>query len=127
MLRLLLYWVVSAASLVVSAYVAGNWLGLDVRVDTERPVQLFLGVALLGLVNATLGTIAKFFTLGLNCLTFGLAWIMVNALLFWMVGQWGIGFYVGNFLSALVGSLLMGIVLGMLRGLIDRDGETASA
>ncbi|MCH8274067.1 MAG: phage holin family protein [Armatimonadetes bacterium] len=120
MTRLLTYWVISAASIVLSAYVASA-LGLDVQVDLEHPLQLFLGVGLLGVANVTLGSVAKLVTLPLNCLTFGLAWIAVNAVLFWWVGQMGIGFYVGDWLSALVGSLLMGVALGVLRRFVDRN------
>jgi putative membrane protein len=123
-MRFLIYWVISAISLIISAYVA-KALGFDVRVDIDHPLQLMLGVLLLGLVNATIGAIAKLFTLPLNCLTFGLVWLLINAALFLWVGQMGIGFFVGNFWSALVGSLLMGLVLGILRRFTERDEQPA--
>src|ERR1700694_435964 len=52
-MRFLIYWIISAISLIISAYVA-RALGLDVRVDLNHPLQLMLGVLLLGLVNATI-------------------------------------------------------------------------
>ncbi|MER3466731.1 MAG: hypothetical protein C4340_06430, partial [Armatimonadota bacterium] len=83
----------------------------------DKPLTLFIGVAVLGLVNSTIGRIAKMVTLPLACLTFGLAWVLINALLFWWVGTFGLGFKVGDFGAALVGSVLMSVVGGALRGL----------
>ena len=37
----------------------------------------------------------------------------------------GIGFHVDDFWSALVGSLLMGLVLGILRRFTERDEQPA--
>ena len=116
-MRLLIYWVISAISLVASAF-AAKALGFQVDVDLADPLRFMLGVGILGLVNATIGTAAKLVTTPLNCLTFGIAWLLINALLFYLVGQLEYGFSVGNFPSAIVGSLLMGIVLGLLRRLL---------
>lgn len=60
-MRLLLYWLLSAVSLVVSAF-AANAIGFDVQVDTESPLKVLLGTAVLGLVNVTLGTVLKLLT-----------------------------------------------------------------
>jgi putative membrane protein len=120
--QILLYWIISVFSLVVSAWAAGA-LGFDVRVSLDHPLQVFMGVAILGLINATIGTVAKFVTAPLNCLTFGLVWTAVNALLFWWVGQWNIGFHVGDFWSALVGSIAMGLVLVILRRITMSNGS----
>ncbi len=117
MLRILLYWVLSAVALALSALVA-RFLGFPLEVYPDKPLQVFLGVALLGLANVTIGSLARFFTAPLNCATFGFAWIGVNALIFWGVGQWRIGFYVPDFWTALVGSLLMSLSLGILKRLL---------
>jgi putative membrane protein len=114
MLRILLYWVLSAVALVLSALLA-RLLGFPIEVYQDKPLQIFLGVALLGLANVTIGNLARFFTAPLNCATFGLVWIVINALIFWGVGQWRVGFYVPNFWSGLVGSLLMSLTLGILK------------
>ncbi|HET6644063.1 MAG TPA: phage holin family protein [Fimbriimonadales bacterium] len=125
-MRLLIYWVISAISLIISAFVAIK-LGSDIVLDVDPPWRIMVGVAILGLVNATIGTLAKIITAPLNCLTFGLIWILINAALFYWVGQFGsrtdplMGFYVGDFFAAVVGSVLMGIVLGLLRRFTDSD------
>lgn len=119
-MRLLLYWLLSAVSLVVSAF-AANAIGFDVQVDTESPLKVLLGTAVLGLVNVTLGTVLKLLTAPLACLSFGLTIIIINALLFWLAGTWEIGYRVGDFWAALVGSLLMGLVLGLFKSLLSSD------
>ncbi len=116
-MRLLIYWIISAISLVVSALIAAA-LGFDVQVHTDEPLKVLLGTAVLGLINATLGSVLRLLTAPLACLTFGLAWVLINALLFWLVGTWELGYQVGDFWGALVGSLLMGLVLGLLRRIV---------
>lgn len=123
-MRFLIYWLISAVSLVASAYIAGA-LGFRVTVELNDPIRLMLGVLVLSLVNATIGRIAKFITLPLNCLTFGIVWLLINAALFLWVGQMKIGFTVGDFWSALVGSILMALVLGILRHLTEKHEEPA--
>lgn len=121
-MALLIHWLVGAIALVISSLVA-QALGFDLVVDTGRPLLLFIGVAVLGLVSATIGRVAKLITLPLACLTFGLAWVVVNALLFWWVGTLGLGFEVGDFWAAVVGSVLMSVVGGMLLGMTTHEGK----
>ena len=121
-MALFLHWLVGAVALVISS-LAARGLGLNLTVDVDKPLTLFIGVAVLGLVNSTIGRIAKMVTLPLACLTFGLAWVLINALLFWWVGTFGLGFKVGDFGAALVGSVLMSVVGGALRGLAAPEGK----
>ncbi|MBA3725842.1 MAG: phage holin family protein [Armatimonadetes bacterium] len=129
-MRLLIYWVISAISLIVSILIATP-LGSDIVLDVDPPWRILLGVIVLGLVNATLGSIAKLLTAPLNCFTFGLVWLLINGALFYWVGQFGtrenptMGFYVGDFWAAVVGSLLMGIVLGLMRRFAHKDEPAA--
>ena len=46
-----------------------------------------LGVAILALLNATLGKILKLLTLPLNCLTLGLFSLVINAIIFMIVAS----------------------------------------
>ncbi|MBL1150362.1 MAG: phage holin family protein [Armatimonadetes bacterium] len=123
-MNLLLYWMISAVSLAAAVYVAGR-LGFDAALDPENPWPMFLGVALLGLVNATVGVVAKLITAPLNCLTFGIAWLVINAALFLWVGQLKIGFFVGDFWAALFCSVVMGVILGFLRRFAVKGEKTA--
>ena len=129
-MRLLIYWVISAIALILSAFIAAA-LSFDISLDFDPPWQIMVGTLVLGLVNATIGMLLKFITSPLNCLTFGIAWILVNATLFYAVGQVGtradspMGFYVGDFGAAIAGSLLMGITLGLLKKLTDGNDRPA--
>ena len=129
-MRLLIYWIISAISLIVSILIA-TMLGSDIVLDVDPPWRILIGVAVLGLVNATLGRLAKAITTPLNCLTLGLVWLLINGALFYWVGQFGtrdnptMGFYVGDFLAAVVGSIFMGIVLGLMSRFMDKDESPA--
>ena len=114
MIRLLLYWVISVVAVVVAAGVC-QMLQLGFTADWNQPGRLFLGVAVLGLINATVGTLLKILTIPLNCLTFGLIHFFINAFLLWWVGQQDLGFKVTDWLAAIVGSVIIGIIIGLLR------------
>jgi len=62
-----------------------------------------------GLVNAVLRPILNLLTLPLNVLTLGLFGLVVNALLFWLVGSVVSGFVVHGFWPAFFGAILMGL------------------
>jgi putative membrane protein len=119
-LRVLLDWILGVVALVLSS-VIGKALGFGIEAETDKPLLLFVAVAALALVNATIGRIARMITLPLACLTFGIAWVALNGLLFWWVGSWGLGLKVDGFLSGVVGSLLMSLAGGALRMLFRED------
>ena len=125
MSRLILKWVFFTVALIVAAKVTGMFMpGFDVI-----PIKTFmdaltvlLGAAVLALINATLGRVVKFLTIPLNCLTLGLFSLVVNAAMLMLAGSLKIGFVVENFLAALVGSLVLAVVYGLLGILIpDED------
>ncbi|MBT9252819.1 MAG: phage holin family protein [Brockia lithotrophica] len=63
-----------------------------------------------GLVNAVIRPVLNLLTLPLNVLTLGLFGLVVNALLFWLVGSVVSGFVVHGFWPAFFGSILMGLL-----------------
>jgi len=63
-----------------------------------------------GLVNAALRPVVMFLTLPFNALTLGLFGLVVNALLFWLVGSVVSGFVVHGFWPAFFGSILTGLL-----------------
>jgi len=121
MTRLLLRWILLAFS-VVAASLMTQALGLAFKVDTSsvaKGIQLLLGVAVLALLNATLGRILKLLTLPLNCMTLGLFSLVINAVVLWVAAGTGLGFRIEGttgeqFLAALVGSTLVAILNGVL-------------
>ncbi len=108
---LLLHWLISAASLIIAAYIIP---GIEIR---------GLGTALIapiviGLVNATLGLILKILTLPLTFLTLGLFWLIINALMLQLAAAIVPGFYVSGFWSAFFGAIILSLVSMVLRSLI---------
>ncbi len=85
---------------------------------------LLVTVAALGIANAVLRPILKALTLPLTCLTFGLFAFVVNALLFWLSGQVVPDkFHVAGWQGPLFGSVVMGIVGGILNNVLVSKRE----
>jgi putative membrane protein len=76
MLRLLLHWILNAfALLVVSHFVEGF--------HVNSIVSALIAVVVIGLFNATLGLFLKIITLPLGILTFGIFFLVINAVILW--------------------------------------------
>lgn len=129
--RLLLRWVILAASVVIASFVT-QALGLKFYVTLRHGsdyIELLIGVAILAFANATFGRIIKFITLPLNCLTLGLFSLVVNAIVLLVVASLDIGFKIegspmGKFISAFVGSVVISLVNGLLEQFVpDKDED----
>lgn len=131
-MRLLIYWVISAIALIASSAIAMA-MGLDIYLNLEPWWKIMVGTLVLGLLNATVGLVLKFITTPLNCLTFGIAWLLINAYIFMFVGQIGgktdtpMGYYVGNYWSAVVTSFIMGVILAVLRKITEEKEHDSPA
>ena len=79
--------------------------------------KLLLVAAIFGLVNTFVRPILRIFTLPITVLTLGLFLVVINALMLLLTGaisnELGLGLTVGDFLAALLGSIVISIV-GML-------------
>ncbi|MCS7273308.1 MAG: phage holin family protein [Fimbriimonadales bacterium] len=123
-MRFLLKWLLFAVALYLTFW-SGALLGLDMRPSPNFLDNLLMAL-LLGLVNALLRRGVRLALLPLNCLTLGIAGVLVNALLFWAVFALApFNFRVGNFWAALYGSIMLGIINGLLSGVLlpDEDDE----
>src|SRR5260370_24017521 len=102
MLRLLLHWILNAlALLVVSHFVEGF--------DVSNVVSAFIAVVVIGLLNATLGLFLKIITLPLGILTFGIFFLVINAVILWFSGKLVPGFAVTTFGAAFLGALALAV------------------
>ncbi len=104
--------------------------GIDNSAGTSGTrIATLVGVALIfGLVNATLKPLIKFFTGCLYILTLGLLGLVVNALLFllvgWLAGRLGLPFTVSGFWAAFFGAIVVAVVGALLHFVIpDRLDE----
>ncbi|MBX3118342.1 MAG: phage holin family protein [Fimbriimonadaceae bacterium] len=130
MSNLLLKWVLTAVGVVVAAWLT-SLVGLTLKADIQtwgHAAQLLVGVAILGLLNATLGRILKLLTVPLNCLTLGLFSLVINGLILWITSRLDMGFTITGtpwqqFLSAVFGSIVISAVSGILRGLLKENKD----
>ena len=107
MIRLLLKWLLSAASLLFVAYV---YSGVVVQSFPSALIAAFV----IGLFNVVLRPILVVLTLPVTIVTVGLFLFVINALMFWASASVLDGFQVTGFAAALIGSLiysLLGVVI----------------
>jgi putative membrane protein len=115
-MRWLLHWILNAvALLVVSHFVQGF--------EISSFVSALIAVVVIGLLNATLGLLLKFVTLPLGILTFGLFFLVINAVVLWFSSKFVPGFAVTGFKPAFIGALALALIhllFGFIKGSASR-------
>lgn len=104
MLRLILLWTTVAFTLLLLTKILPG-------ITVSSVANAFIAALVIGLVNAVIRPIAQLLALPLNILTLGLFAFVVNALMFWLAAGFVPGFQIHNFLSALLGSLVLSVVV----------------
>ncbi len=122
MKKLLIRWVISAASIFAAA-----WLLPGIRVEGGGWTVYFWMAIILGLANAVIRPILKLLTCPLILLTLGLFTLVINALTLWIAASiaegMGIGFHVAGFGSALLGSIIISVVSVILNAFVKDDDD----
>lgn len=122
--------IVRIAATAVAIWVAATYFpgppGIVVATAGASPWLVYAVLAvILGLVNAFIKPIVTLFTFPITLLTLGLFLLVINALMLMLaskIAQWaGYGFMVDGFLPAVLGSLVISIVGGVLYGLLGGD------
>ena len=113
-MRLLLVWLVNALALIAVAYLVPS-------IHVASFTSALIAALVLGLVNAVIRPVLVILTLPVTVLTLGLFILVINALLFWLVGSILDGFRVAGFWGAFFGSILFSIVSWLLSSLVMRD------
>ncbi len=126
----LLRWVASGVALfiIVMAYSATkdpkHFKALETPgIWADNTTAILIAVGALGLANSIVRPIIMFFAWPINCITFGLFSWVLNVLLFLAVGNLGFGFHVNGALAALIGSVAMGFLSGMINFFLGEGGE----
>ncbi|MFY9235184.1 MAG: phage holin family protein [Fimbriimonadaceae bacterium] len=130
-MRLLLRWILLAVSVIAASYLTkALGLGFEATADGLGSfLRLMLGVAILALLNATLGNILKLLTLPLTCLTLGLFSLVINAVILIWAASLNLGFTITEtdgwqrFWTAFVAAVLISAVNGLLGALLIKDRE----
>jgi putative membrane protein len=102
LMQLLIRWVVLAVGVMLATRLVPG-----IAYDEGR--TLLVVVLLLSFFNAILKPLLVFFTLPFIVITMGLGVVVINALLFLLVGRLVAGFYVEGFLAALIGSVVVSL------------------
>jgi putative membrane protein len=114
MVRLLLKWLLQAFALLVTARVVP---GFQVRSITAA----LIAVLIIGLLNVTLGLLLKLITLPLGILTLGLFFLIINAFILRLAGNFSPGFYVSTWTAAIIGAIVLALLHMLTSALLDRN------
>jgi putative membrane protein len=110
MTRLLVVWLLNAAALMAVAY-------LMPQITVTNFISALIAAFALGFVNTVIRPILTVLTLPISILTLGFFFLLLNGLLFWMVGKVLNGFEVNGF-WAVLGGLLYGLISWALAALV---------
>ena len=116
MVRLILNWVLSAVAVWVVAHVVPG-------VSVSGPMAALIAALAIGFVNATIGLVLKILTFPLSLVTFGLFWLVINALMLELAAALVPGFQVHGFPAAFVGAIVLSLVNMMLKWLVFPERE----
>jgi len=116
MVRLLLHWILNAVALLLVAHFVQGF-------DISNVISALIAVVVIGLFNATLGLFLKIITLPLGILTFGIFFLVINAVVLWFSSKFVPGFAVTTFKAAFLGALALAVlhlVFGFVGGAMKR-------
>lgn len=83
-------------------------------IEVTGPGGALIAALILGVVNAILRPILVLLSLPLELVTLGLFTLVINALLFWLVGALHVGLTVDGFWPAFWGAIVMSIISWLL-------------
>jgi putative membrane protein len=110
-MRMLLHWLLSAVAVWIVAHIVPG-------ISVSGPTAALIAALVIGLINATLGLVLKILTFPLTILTLGLFWFVINALMLELAAYFVRGFYVRNFIAALLGAVMLSLVSSVLQWLV---------
>ncbi|MEN6409286.1 MAG: phage holin family protein [Anaerolineaceae bacterium] len=110
-MKLILRWAINAVALYAAVILMR---GHGITAQKEDWFSFLMLALIFGLVNAILRPILKVLTCPMIILTLGLGTLLVNTLLFYLVGvigsRFGVGFQVDGFVPAFLGALIVSVV-----------------
>lgn len=112
-MRWLLHWFLNAVVLLLVSHLVEGF-------HVSGLLSALFAVVIIGFFNATLGLLLKFITLPLGILTFGLFFLVINAIVLWFSSKFVPGFAVTNFRAAFLGALALAVIQ-ILIGFLGAD------
>ena len=118
MARVLLHWVLNAVALLIVAHFVDGF-------EVNGFISALIAVIVIGLFNATLGLFLKVITLPIGILSFGIFFLVINAIMLWFSSKFVPGFAVTTFKAAFLGALALALI-HMLFGFIGKKTQPRS-
>jgi putative membrane protein len=112
MARMLIGWLLNAIALLAVAYLLPS-------IHVASFGAALLAALVLGLVNTLIRPVLVVLTLPVTLLTLGFFLLVINGLLFWLVGNLLDGFSVGGFWPGVFGALLYSLISWLLSSLLQ--------
>jgi len=116
MTRLIVHWLLSALCLLlVSRFVPGIFVrGIGTAL---------IAAVVIGLVNGTIGALLKLVTFPLTILTFGIFWLLINALMLKFAALLVPGFEVRGLWPAFWGGIILSVLNMLVRRVLEDSSE----
>jgi len=116
MVKILAHWVLSALCiLVVARFVPGFFV--------RSFGTALIAAVVIGLVNSTIGALLKIVTFPLTILTFGIFWLLINALMLKFAAVFVPGFEVRGLWPAFWGGLILSALNMIVRQVLNSSRE----
>ncbi len=111
MAKLLLVWLINAVALLAVAYLVPS-------ISVDSFTTALVAALVLGLMNTIVRPVLVLLTLPVTLLTLGLFILVINGLLFWLVGSFIEGFVVGGFWAGLLGAVVYSLISWAMSALV---------
>jgi putative membrane protein len=108
---MLLHWVITAIAVWLTSLIVPG-------IYVNGPLAALIAAIAIGLVNATVGVILKIITFPITVITFGIFWLILNAILLKLASAFVPGFYIRGFGAAFWGAIVLSIVNMLLKWLV---------
>ena len=114
-MKLLLVWLLNALALLAVAYLVPG-------IYVAGFAAALVAALVIGLVNMLIKPILVLLTLPITILTLGLFILVINGVLFYLVGHWLEGFEVKTVMAGIIGALVYSVLSWLLSTLfIDNE------
>jgi putative membrane protein len=116
MTRLVAHWILSALCLLLVTELVPGF--------TMRGIgTALIAAVVIGLVNGTVGALLKIVTFPITILTFGIFWLVINALMLKFASVIVPGFDVRGFWPAFWGGIILSLLNMIIRQIMKRSAE----
>jgi putative membrane protein len=116
MVKLLAHWILSALCLLLVAHFVPGFF-------VSGFTTALIAAVVIGLVNGTIGVLLKIITFPLTIVTFGIFWLLINALMLKFAALFVPGFEVRGLWPAFWGGLILSVLNMLVRQILKKSDE----